>query len=1269
MQAVWRIFMKTLGLDIGTNSIGWGIVDEKAEKPIIDCGVYLFPEGVKIEKGVESSKAAERTGFRSARRLKFRRKLRKYETLKVLIQNGMCPLSLEELEVWRKEKIYPSSEVFVRWYRTSEAEQYEPYFLRKKCAEQKCTKHEIGRALYHIAQRRGFLSNRKEAGKETEDGKVASAISELSKVMGEKTLGQYFYELRKTGDRIRGRYTARKEHYEKEFYTICGVQGLSEDLIKQLYRAIFYQRKLKSQKFLVGTCTFEPNKPRCPVSHFEFEEFRMLQFINSIKVAKNIDEDDRQDFVPLAQIEKQIIIPLFYRVSKTNFKFIDIEKKLRGKNKNESWKFNYRSDSNVAGCPVSAGLLHIFGENWKEIKIDNYDSYAIWHVLFDFDDRDKLREFAQTKLHLDEEKVKSFLNIPIHQGYANLSLKAIKKILPFLREGMLYSHAVFMANIPTIIGQKAFEADKTKIIAGFENIIKAMPEKNREIALVNSCIDRIFKDKTRDFRSEQWNRAILEEQIADMYGKKYWEKKPQAEQQEIRRNAAEKIDDALRIAITNRANDYKYPLLRTDDLLKEYLREQGYTLHEKKELYHPSDIEYGFETPKKAEDGKIYLASPRTKSVKNPVAMRALFQLRKLINRLIKTGAIDSSTKVAVELANEVNDKNMRAAIARLQKENETKNAKYKQAIIETAAEHGFTIEPTDKDIKKYRLWKEQKEECPYTGKKISFTDLFGSMPQFDFEHTVPRSLSFDDSLENLTLCDVHFNRSVKKQQLPSQLAGKEDIIKRIKGYYGEKIDQCRAAIERNKPRGAYIEPSRKDAMIVNRHMAMYELHYYEQKLKRFTLEEIPSGFKNSQLNDTRLITKFALAYLKGVFPSVYPVNGFATDLFKRQWGLLERNEAKDRSYHRHHTIDALTIACINRGKYAALCEAVRNSADGRHLTFAKPWKSFDTDVLTATEYLVPKFYNDDNALRQTKKVIRDTRSGKPILKDGKKQYIQGHTARGSLHKDTFYGCIMTPPEKERKPENIFVERVSVSVLTEKDAEKIIDKRIKKIFIDNLESKIQTIEEIQTQGLLLPYKINGRTTYMKKVRIKAKTTKPLRIKKHPQSENRKDYKNYFYAVNDENYLFVLYRGVSDDGKTVSDYRAVNLLDAVHAVQQKKEMYPAEITKNGTVLKVYKTLKVGKTVILKESEDENIWELPHDAVWKRLYRIAGLAVTGSSIQIKLVHCSCAEPWVYLKGQGSVSEMMKFRCYNTPGSLVCLVEGCDFAILPDGKIIKK
>ena len=134
--------MKVLGLDIGTNSIGWGIVDETEHK-IIKCGVYIFPEGVKKEKGNESSKAAERTRYRSARRLKFRRKLRKYETLKVLIKNQMCPLSLEELELWRKEKIYPSSNDFVKWYRTDENTNWEPYFLRKKCVEEKAEKDKL----------------------------------------------------------------------------------------------------------------------------------------------------------------------------------------------------------------------------------------------------------------------------------------------------------------------------------------------------------------------------------------------------------------------------------------------------------------------------------------------------------------------------------------------------------------------------------------------------------------------------------------------------------------------------------------------------------------------------------------------------------------------------------------------------------------------------------------------------------------------------------------------------------------------------------------------------------------------------------------------------------------------------------------------------------------------------------------------------------------------------------------------------------------------
>lgn len=78
---------RILGLDTGTNSLGWAVVDrlESGECHLVDKGVLIFQEGVKIEKGNESSKAAERTQHRSLRKQYFRRRLRKIEVLKVLI--------------------------------------------------------------------------------------------------------------------------------------------------------------------------------------------------------------------------------------------------------------------------------------------------------------------------------------------------------------------------------------------------------------------------------------------------------------------------------------------------------------------------------------------------------------------------------------------------------------------------------------------------------------------------------------------------------------------------------------------------------------------------------------------------------------------------------------------------------------------------------------------------------------------------------------------------------------------------------------------------------------------------------------------------------------------------------------------------------------------------------------------------------------------------------------------------------------------------------
>ena len=117
---------RILGIDTGTNSLGWAVVDfdeskEENQYTLIRKGCLLFQEGVKIENGIESSRASDRTIHRAARRHYFRRRLRKIETLKVLIKYGWCPyISDEALKKWHLQKEYPLDDEFLKWQRTDD---------------------------------------------------------------------------------------------------------------------------------------------------------------------------------------------------------------------------------------------------------------------------------------------------------------------------------------------------------------------------------------------------------------------------------------------------------------------------------------------------------------------------------------------------------------------------------------------------------------------------------------------------------------------------------------------------------------------------------------------------------------------------------------------------------------------------------------------------------------------------------------------------------------------------------------------------------------------------------------------------------------------------------------------------------------------------------------------------------------------------------------------------------------------------------------------
>ena len=152
---------KILGIDLGTNSIGLTL----REDDIFSWyGVYTFKKGVGEGKSGEFSFAAERTKHRSSRRLYNARRYRKWKTLKVLIENNYCPLSIENLNKWKHYekgvgRIFPvNDELFQNWIKldfdnNGIPDFTSPYQLRRLLITDKLdlsipeSKYKVGRAL------------------------------------------------------------------------------------------------------------------------------------------------------------------------------------------------------------------------------------------------------------------------------------------------------------------------------------------------------------------------------------------------------------------------------------------------------------------------------------------------------------------------------------------------------------------------------------------------------------------------------------------------------------------------------------------------------------------------------------------------------------------------------------------------------------------------------------------------------------------------------------------------------------------------------------------------------------------------------------------------------------------------------------------------------------------------------------------------------------------------------------------------------------------
>lgn len=287
-----------LALDLGTNSIGWCVyriagnsaAAHEAEQwkivAIQRMGVRIFSDG-RNPKDL-ASLAASRRVARQARRRRDRALKRKQQLLNQLVEFGLMPADSAE-----RKKLTG----------------LDPYELRAKGLTEPLHPHHFGRALFHLARKRGFRSGRKDLqteDSEKEFGKIDNGIKSLAeklKAANCNTVGQYLAQLHSKRQPVLARqdidgnypiYLAR-ELVADEFDRLwLSQQTHHPDLLTSRARdslrdTILFQRKLKP--VAPGKCLFERNQPRALLAHPLAQRFRILQELANLRIRLSASQE------------------------------------------------------------------------------------------------------------------------------------------------------------------------------------------------------------------------------------------------------------------------------------------------------------------------------------------------------------------------------------------------------------------------------------------------------------------------------------------------------------------------------------------------------------------------------------------------------------------------------------------------------------------------------------------------------------------------------------------------------------------------------------------------------------------------------------------------------------------------------------------------------------------------------------------------------------------------------------------------------------------
>lgn len=414
-----------LGLDIGIASCGYSLIDED-ERKIVRMGVRCFQGGENPKDG--SALAKDRRAKRLSRRVIKRKAQRIRQLKKLFLEGGLI------------QKDSPSIDA-------------SPWALRVAALDRILAGEDLARVLLHIAKRRGFRSGALTPKDDPEAGRASEGMHQLETAFlnlkergGARTIGEFLAKL--PGDQKKrnssGSYerTIKRSLLEDETKQIFAAQRdlgsavARESLEKSFNEIAFFQRPLRSSENLVGYCPFEPAEKRAPKSSWSFEYFRLLQTINHIRVYEKRGRER-----PLTQEERESAIGLALKKEKIPYDTLREELGLP-----EAARFVGISPADKKAVMPGLPKYHQFRRAtkkspslWARLVQDRDLIDDIAWIINTEKDEDKMSSRLE-ELSFESDEIKLLVELR-DAGFGGLSLKALRRIIPFLEQGMPYTTA------------------------------------------------------------------------------------------------------------------------------------------------------------------------------------------------------------------------------------------------------------------------------------------------------------------------------------------------------------------------------------------------------------------------------------------------------------------------------------------------------------------------------------------------------------------------------------------------------------------------------------------------------------------------------------------------------------------------------------------------------------------------------------------------------------------------------------------------------------